>query len=139
MPNSKLRRGPKQGGQALVEFALTWTLFMVITVVGVMDFGRAIWAYNLVSHAARASARYAMVHGSESLAPASAADIEAVARKQMFFLDQSSLNVTTQWLADNSPGSDVEIRIVYTFTPLLGIFQAGAFQVGSKSKKVITY
>ncbi len=29
--------------------------------------------------------------------------------------------------------------LVYTFTPLLGIFQSGAFQVGSKSKKVITY
>ena len=139
MPSSKLRRGPKQSGQALVEFALTWTVFLIVTVVGVMDFGRAIWAYNLVSHAARASARYAMVHGSESLTPASAADIEAVARKQMFFLDQSSLSVTTQWLANNNPGSDVEIRVVYTFTPLLGIFQAGAFQVGSKSKKVITY
>ena len=139
MPSSKLRRGPKQSGQALVEFALTWTIFLIVTVVGVMDFGRAIWAYNIVSHAARASARYAMVHGSESEEPATEVDIEAVARKQMFFLGQSNLTVTTQWLPNKNPGSDVEIRVVYTFTPLLGIFQAGAFQVGSKSKKIITF
>ena len=130
-----------QKGATLVEFALSWTIFFIITIVGVMDFGRSIWAYNLVSHAARAGVRYAMVHGSQSANPATAADIEAIARKQAFFLEQSNLTVTTTWedAASKDAGTDVEVRVLYTFTPLLGVFQAGTFDLGSKSKKVITY
>ena len=129
-----------QKGATLVEFALSWTIFFVVTIVGVMDFGRSIWAYNLVSHAAQAGVRYAIVHGSQSANPATAAEIEAIARKQAFFLEQPNLTVTTTWEdPSQDAGTDVEVRVLYSFTPLLGVFQAGTFHLGSKSKKVITF
>ena len=129
-----------QKGATLVEFALTFTIFFLVTIVGVMDFGRGIWAYNLVSHAARAGVRYAMVHGSQSANPATAAEIEAIARKQAFFLEQSNLTVTTTWEdPSQDAGSDVEVRVLFRFTPLLGVFEAGTFHLGSKSKNVITF
>lgn len=48
-------------GQALVEFALAITVFLAL-ILGVVDFGRAVYEYNGVSQAAQAIARVASVH-----------------------------------------------------------------------------
>ncbi len=53
-------RGLVSRGQALVEFALVAMLFLTI-LFAVVDFGRAIYAYNTVSNAARQAARLAIV------------------------------------------------------------------------------
>ncbi len=49
-------------GQALVEFALVLPL-MLAMLVGVLDLGRVIWAWDSVSNAAREGARCAIVSG----------------------------------------------------------------------------
>ena len=48
-------------GQALVEFSLAVTVFLVL-VMGIVDFGMSIYKYNGVSQAAREIARVASVH-----------------------------------------------------------------------------
>lgn len=55
MPANRDRRG-----QTLVEFALILPIF-VLLLVGVFDFGRAIYAYNTINQAAREAARLAIV------------------------------------------------------------------------------
>ena len=55
---SLLRR--KSRGQTLVEFALILPIF-VLLLVGIFDFGRAIYAYNTISNAAREAVRVAIV------------------------------------------------------------------------------
>jgi hypothetical protein len=50
-----------QGGQALVEFAIAITVFLML-LLGVVDLGRAIYQYNGVSQAAREIARTTSVH-----------------------------------------------------------------------------
>jgi len=66
-------------GSSLVEFALVLTiLFMLI--FGIMDFSRAVYAYNFLSSAASAGARYAIVRGAActtwtTACPASASDV----------------------------------------------------------------
>lgn len=50
-----------RSGQALVEFSLTILIFLVL-LMGVVDFGMAIYKYNGVSEAAREIARVASVH-----------------------------------------------------------------------------
>ena len=47
-------------GQALVEFALILPVLLLI-LMGIFDFGRAVWAYNTLSNAARDGARVAIV------------------------------------------------------------------------------
>jgi Flp pilus assembly protein TadG len=47
-------------GQALVEFALVIPVLLLIF-MGILDFGRAIYAYNTLSNAAREGARVAIV------------------------------------------------------------------------------
>jgi hypothetical protein len=56
----KTREKPR--GQAMVEFALVFPVF-VLLLVGLFDFGRAIWVNDTLSTAAREAGRYAVVHG----------------------------------------------------------------------------
>ena len=55
------RRTPDEHGQALVEFSLAIVVFLML-MMGVFDFGRAIYQYNGVAQAAREIARVTAVH-----------------------------------------------------------------------------
>jgi hypothetical protein len=55
IPRRRTRRG-----QALVEFALVLPLLLLLF-MGLFDFGRAVFAYNSLSNAAREGARVAIV------------------------------------------------------------------------------
>ena len=52
-------------GQAIVEFALTIPIFIVL-LVAVFDLGHVVWANNALATAAREAARFAIVHGGSS-------------------------------------------------------------------------
>lgn len=55
------RRGARRSrGQALVEFALVLPL-LILVLVGIFDFGRAIYAFNTISNAAREAVRIGIV------------------------------------------------------------------------------
>ena len=56
-------------GSTLVEFSIGVTVFL-ISMFGVVEFGRALWTHNALADAARRGARYASLH--------SATDIEQV-------------------------------------------------------------
>jgi hypothetical protein len=63
-------RHPSSEGQALVEFALAITVFLVL-LMGVADLGRGIYTYNGVSQAAREIARATSVHPGVTLGTSS--------------------------------------------------------------------
>jgi len=54
-------RRDRSRGQGLVEFALIFPV-LVLVLLGVFDFGRAIFAYNTLANAARAGVRVAIVN-----------------------------------------------------------------------------
>lgn len=54
----------------MVEFTLTLLLFLTL-VFGLFDFGRAAWAYNMVSEAARSGAREGIIAASSYTNPGS--------------------------------------------------------------------
>ena len=51
-----------QRGETLVEFALGLTLFLA-TIFGILEFGVAVWQYNMLSDFAQEGARWAMIRG----------------------------------------------------------------------------
>jgi Flp pilus assembly protein TadG len=55
-----LRRRNRSGGQSLVELALLLPLFLLV-VFGIVDGGRAIYAFSTINNAAREAARVAIV------------------------------------------------------------------------------
>jgi Flp pilus assembly protein TadG len=116
-------------GQALVEFAMTIpVVFMVI--FAIIDFGRSLYTYDLVTSAARVGSRYAIVHGSACTpAPgctASSAGIQTFVRSTVTGVDSSTLNVTATWPAvvgcpggSATPGCPVLVTITYPFKYIL--------------------
>jgi Flp pilus assembly protein TadG len=112
-------------------------MVVFLTVIfGLMEFGRMVWAYNLVSHAAREGTRYAMVHGRNSSHPATADGIKSVVKSQAVGLDPASLGVNVSWIPDNKPGSSVKVAVQYTFNSVTSFVGSGKF--GSTSQVIIS-
>jgi hypothetical protein len=57
-----MRRRSNSRGQALVEFALIFPIFILL-LVSIFDLGHVVWANNSLATAAREGARFAVVHG----------------------------------------------------------------------------
>ena len=124
-------RRKRQRGSALVESGLTMIVFMTV-IFGLMEFGRMVWAYNLVSHAAREGTRYALVHGRNSSHPATAEDITSVVTRQAVGLDPASLQVNVSWIPDNKPGSSVKVALRYTFSSVTSFVGSGTLSSNSQ-------
>lgn len=59
--NQVKRFDSSERGATMVEFAIAVTVFL-IAMFGVIEFGRALWAHNALTDAARRGARYATLH-----------------------------------------------------------------------------
>ena len=129
------RRLRRSGGNAIVESALCFLMFMTIF-IAIMEFGMGVFTYNFVSYAAREGTRYASTRGSLSGAPATADTIQTMIRNQAVALNPSQLAVATTWNASNIPGNTVTVKVTYPITPLLG-FVLGNITVGATSTMMI--
>ena len=99
-------------GQSLVEFALVIPIFLLI-VIGLFDVGRAVFAYNTVSNAARAAARVAIVNQDTTA-------VEARAREMAPGLD-NRLTVSQEPCSVRE--CDYVVTVTYDYepaTPLIG-------------------
>ena len=107
----RLRARDKDKGSGLVEFALA-VVAILIVLFGIIDIGRALYAYNWLSDAARRGTRYAMVRGTKctgllSACPATPNDVQTYITSLADGIDTSQLTVTSQCFAPGnaSPGS----------------------------------
>lgn len=118
-------------GQALVEFALTIPVVCAV-LFGIVDFGRALYAYDIVGSAARLGTRYAMVRGSSCpTAPACTVDsahVQTYVRSAIGGFDTGSLTVTTTWPPASgcpgllaTPGCPVNVKVTYPFAFLISL------------------
>jgi Flp pilus assembly protein TadG len=84
----RLRRNRHGRGQALVEFALVIPIFLLL-LVAIFDLGRAVFAYNTLTNAAREGARMAIVNQYKPSVLAHAKSETAIVE-----LDDPSVSVT---------------------------------------------
>jgi Flp pilus assembly protein TadG len=124
-------RGEK--GATLLEFAVVGILFMMLT-AGMMELARGVWTYNTVAHAAREGARFAIVRGQDSGSPATPAQVEAFVKSR---IPIDTVTVTTTWAPDKKPGSNVQVKVDFAFSPVVPFFPA--IPLTSTSRMVISY
>ena len=123
------RHGATSRGQALVEFALILPL-LVFLLLGLFDFGRAVYAFSTVNNAARDGARLAVVDQTES-------HVQALAAQRAASLGIDPDDVAMEFHQKHEPGTPCEfspgqmqitdcvavVEIPYTYTaitPLIG-------------------
>ncbi len=119
-PGGRARKG--EVGQSLVEFALG-LLVLVLLILGIVDFGRAVFARSAVASAAREGARFAIVNVRVDATEADKAAIEPqivdAASAKLAGLDEGALQVSVTYPTTR----EVEVWVTYTYhaiTPLLG-------------------
>jgi len=116
-------------GEALVEFAVA-TILIFTAILGQVDFGRMLFAYNVVSKVARQGVRYAAVRGYTAGANAATSDAikDYVAGQSVGYVTTDNVTVKTidaagtneaDWPASDNPGRVVKITATYTFNPLV--------------------
>jgi Flp pilus assembly protein TadG len=141
----KTRCTRDQRGQALVEFSLAIIVFLML-MMGVFDFGRAIYQYNGVAQAAREIARVTAVHAGTDFTTAAgrSAETNAVIATQkglvpnlgdptIACVDIAGTVITTTC----QPGDWIRVQIASTYdpiTPLMGL--VGTWTLFSSSTSV---
>ena len=139
---SRRRRG--EGGQALVEFSLAIIVFLVI-LMGIVDFGRAIYQFNGVSQAAREIARVTASHpGPDFRVDAGrSAETKAVIQTQKGLIPNlrdpliKCVDIAGNEKTDCLNGDWIQVRISAPYTPvtpLLGL--TGTWDFFSSSTSV---
>jgi Flp pilus assembly protein TadG len=103
----------------MVEFAIVAGLIFIPLVFGIIEFGRLVWAKNMVTAAAREGVRYAIVHGSSS---GSVADSAAVATYVIGRTKLSPITVRPSWTGTKEPGKDTAtVAVSYTYIPIVKV------------------
>ena len=111
-----------KAGSNFAEFALV-APFLVLLTVGIIDIGRAMWSSSTIEHAARESARYASLHGADSVSVATETSVASYAGDRATGLNTGAMNVTVTWAGNsNATGSTVTVEVDYDFDLLLSGF-----------------
>lgn len=98
----------------MVETALVLPVLLLM-LLGIFDFGRAIYAYNAVSNAAREAVRLAIVDQN-------ALAVTAEGKQSAIGLDPNAVTVTPTW-ACNTIGCQAQVQVTHQWqaiTPIIG-------------------
>jgi Flp pilus assembly protein TadG len=130
-------------GQALVEFSLTVSIFLIL-LMGIFDLGRAIYMYNGVAEAAREIARVTAVHPGSTLG--NSAQTAAVVATQKGLIPNLGNPTFACKSIDNSamaapciaPDGSVKVTISAVYTPATPVLSfLGNITVSSSSSAKI--
>jgi Flp pilus assembly protein TadG len=143
------RRCCGRGGQTLVEFSLV-TFLTIILLLAVVEISRMVLVYTTVANAARAGARYAVVHGSDRTGGGAdgpsgpgnnPAEVVTVIKDfaSAGLLTTSNLIVTVSYPGgSNLPGQLLSVTVIYPYDPFTSYFPLRV-RLGSVTQGVILY
>jgi Flp pilus assembly protein TadG len=143
-----MRRQRRQRGATLPETALILTVLLALT-FGVIDFGRAAYAYAFVAQLAREGSRWAMVRGGQCSkldnCNAGQSQIQTYVRGlSEGATNPNNITVTATWpkcppgSSGNSPGCVVSVSVTYPFTFMLPFLPSLQLNMSSTSQMVIS-
>lgn len=131
-------------GTYVVELAAILP-FMLVLLLGIIDFALIMYAYGTVSEAARVGARYSIVHGSRAGSPvgpaANDATVDGVVRASALALASSQLTVTSSWTASKNDAScPVTVTVTYKYYPFIGrLMGLGTITISGSTTMTITH
>ena len=113
----KSRQKRSQRGGAVFEFAMLLPLISILF-LGIIDFSRAMLAYNALTHASEAAARFAAVRSKSSTTPATTGTITNRVLQAGTGLEPDKIEVTATWTPANVRGGVVLVEVEYPFEPM---------------------
>jgi Flp pilus assembly protein TadG len=130
-------------GQSLVEFSLS-ALMLVLVMFGIFEMSRMLLVYTTVANAARAGARYAIVHGIDSNSPATSTSIQTVVKNYLSAAPVNTsiaiITVTPSTNIGGKPGFPISVNVKYPYDPWVGFYtHLFSINISSTSQGVITW
>jgi Flp pilus assembly protein TadG len=150
-------------GSGLVEYAIVFVLFMTM-ILGIVDFGRALYTYHFLSNVTRDATRWAAVNGSTCAGdsscngqgymdtrPATQSDVQAyVTNHTPPGIDTTKLTTTVTWpvstdspatctTTPNAPGCTVQVQTSYVFSFLFAYVHKTTVTMSSTSGMIIAH
>ncbi len=123
-------------GATAVEFGLVIATFLMMT-FGVIEVGRYTMIQQALNDSVHTGARYAIVHGSMSTAPATTASLQILVQNYSSVLTPSSVSVTVTFSPDNSPGSTVSIVATYPWSSAVPLLKLSSATISATSVSTI--
>jgi Flp pilus assembly protein TadG len=122
-------------GQTLVEFAFASFVFFA-TIFGMIEFGRGVWQYNMMSDLAQEGARWAAVRGAtaSTLGRVGNTEVSAYVTSRSRF---SGIVVTTTPSPVGAPGTPVSVQVSTTFQPLTRLIPSSAIPLSSTATMIV--
>jgi hypothetical protein len=102
----------------MVEFALVGPIFLLM-LFGTIELGRALWTNHELANGTREGARYAMVHGSLAITPATVADVRQEVLDHSSGLQDARLDVDVPVGLGGEPGEILVVESTYQFDFIL--------------------
>ena len=154
----------RKRGSALIEFFFA-SIILLTFIFGILDFCRAVYAWEFVTYAARAGARWAMVRGnqcylanpaswcdpaSSATSGATSADVQTyVQTLNLPGVNPAGISVTTTWPATtlsscatpsggNSPGCPVKVMVTYPYISSLMFYRIATITLPAESQVIIS-
>jgi len=120
-------------GSELLEFAAASVIFFTV-IFGTIEFGLAVWQYNMTSDLAQEGARWASVHGAGSPSPATTAQLQTYvqSRSPGFTVTVTVLPVAGPGAL--TPGSTVSVQVDSSFSPLTNLIPNTTLTLSSTAK-----
>ncbi len=153
------RKNNGERGSAFIEFALVSVVFLSL-LLGIIDVGRALFAYDFVSSAARRATRYAMVRGTSCSSDLAGCDgtnpkgakldpeVKAYIKSFAYGIntDDSVLGITGQCVVGGNPagqlpcapGQQVWIQVSYDFSFITPLIPRRTWSMTSKSQRTVS-
>ena len=130
-------------GQALVEFALVLPVF-VLLLIGMMDFGFALYSRMTVINAAREGARAAVTAPDPTVIPVlvqsrvtgAANGLSVGATTTCIAIKTSPGPCTFATITSSKPGDAVRVTVTYTYQTFFPLFFGATFDLGSTVQMV---
>jgi len=122
-------------GQTLIEFALASVVFFVM-IFGTIEFGLAIYRYNMVADLAQEGARWAAVHGGTSASPATAAQLQTYVQGR-----SPGFTVTVTATPANpsavGPGGIIAVQVNSAFAPVTSLIPSTTLNLQSTARMTV--
>jgi len=150
----------KRRGAAVLEMAIVLFWFLVLTMC-MLDFGVAVFRYNVLSQAARHGARRAIVHGEMALplgvwgpaaidVPATANGIPIVGdgsandtdglQRKLIGCDLDTTRIQVEWLSgSNAVGEPVRVTVTSPYQPVVFLNILQPIQLRASSRMTVAH
>lgn len=136
-PASRRRSRRGERGETLLEFAFASVVFFLV-VFGTLEFGHAIWQYNLVSDLAQEGARWASVRGSTSSSPASEQDVEDFVRTRAYGLQVEVTAVPVPSTMAGNGTNVVAVTVQQNFSLAVPFLSSNTIPMSSTARMVMS-